>query len=80
MQKWHVLNCVLFANMANARNLRVLVAGDLDNNNRMFYDLIAEKLSQVEGYDVFLLSQDLGPCQLKEVSPKLTKVGVWKNY
>jgi len=43
MQKWHVLNCLLFTNIANA--LRILVAGDLDNNNRIFYELIAEKLS-----------------------------------
>ena len=59
MQKWHVLNCVLFANVANA--LKILVAGDLDNNNRLFYELVAEKLSK-EGHEVFVLTQDFGPC------------------
>ena len=59
MQKWHVLNCLLFTNIANA--LRILVAGDLDNNNRIFYELIAEKLSN-EGHDVLFITQDISPC------------------
>ena len=56
-----------------AATLKILVAGDMDEGHRLFFELVAERLS--EKHDVFVLTKNLNRLEQKLVKAGYTQLG-----